>query len=452
MITQIMIGNGNSVKKPTTNFTIECILSKKDRKENGDLSRTNSNHMHHQSHHPLTLNKVLDNPWISKTPLALSFNPSSYHRKLNFSNPLPPTYQYLPSTPPLTVTPPILQSGSNYIQNLVKTTQHHTSVHNHFYSVASNEAASQQQQQQQHHQLQPIKNYSIMNNTHPAILSSPSSLSLEKDLNLSKMNVYDCNKLCDTQLLSEDLKKVVDNKSSLLSINEIKCSICSKFFDNSELMDIHMKSHAKPKFACSQCDKQFSQLRNFKYHMSIHLGTKEFAASCPECGKTFNDKGYLSSHLKIHRNKKEHACPYCPKSFNQRVAFNMHVRIHLGLKPHCCQECGKTFSRKMLLKQHYRTHSGEKPYVCSFEGCEKRFADRSNMILHFRLHSGIKPFSCNLCPKRFSKKHHLGTHLNYHLNLKPYSCLNEGCTQKFTQSSNMRTHMKKCPHRKVEEK
>ncbi|KAG5676630.1 hypothetical protein PVAND_006450 [Polypedilum vanderplanki] len=72
------------------------------------------------------------------------------------------------------------------------------------------------------------------------------------------------------------------------------------------------------------------------------------------------------------------------------------------------------------------------------------------MILHFRLHSGIKPFACHLCPKRFSKKHHLGTHLNYHLNLKPYMCLNEGCEQKFTQSSNMRTHMKKCPHRKVE--
>ena len=236
-----MIGNGNSVKKTTTNFTIECILSKEDRKENGDLSRTNSNnhnHMHHQSHHPLTLNKVLDNPWIPKTPLALSFNPSSYHRKLNFSNiPLPPTYEYLPSTPPLALTPPILQSGSNYIQNLVKTTQHHTSVHNHFYSVASNEASATSQQ----HQLQQIKNYSIINNTHPAILSSPSSpssLSLEKDLKLSKMNVYDCNKLCDTQLLSEDLKKVVDNKNSLLSINEIKCSICSKFFDNSELMDV----------------------------------------------------------------------------------------------------------------------------------------------------------------------------------------------------------------------
>lgn len=64
---------------------------------------------------------------------------------------------------------------------------------------------------------------------------------------------------------------------------------------------VHEKCHLKPKYECNECSKKFSQLRNFKYHMSIHRGTKEFAADCPECGKTFNDKGYLSSHLKIHR-------------------------------------------------------------------------------------------------------------------------------------------------------
>ncbi|CAH2107336.1 unnamed protein product [Euphydryas editha] len=140
-------------------------------------------------------------------------------------------------------------------------------------------------------------------------------------------------------------------------------------------------------YTCEECHKSFSQLRNFKYHMSVHRGTKEFAATCPVCGKHFNDRGYLSSHMKIHRNRKEYKCSVCPKSFNQRVAFNMHVRIHTGIKPHVCDECGKAFSRKMLLKQHQRTHSGERPYACTY--CDKRFADRSNMTLHLRLHTGM---------------------------------------------------------------
>ncbi|KAH8393647.1 hypothetical protein KR200_008739 [Drosophila serrata] len=227
-----------------------------------------------------------------------------------------------------------------------------------------------------------------------------------------------------------------------------KCRICEKVFGCSETLQAHEKTHKSPRYECSDCGKGFSQLRNYKYHLSVHRGTKEFAAECPECGKTFNDKGYLSSHMKIHRNRKEYECPYCPKSFNQRVAFNMHVRIHTGVKPHKCSECGKRFSRKMLLKQHMRTHSGEKPYQCSV--CGKSFADRSNMTLHHRLHSGIKPFSCPLCPKAFTKKHHLKTHLNYHTGCKPYVCPHPNCNQAFTQSSNMRTHAKKCQYRPLE--
>ncbi|KAI8043300.1 zinc finger protein 362 isoform X1 [Drosophila gunungcola] len=227
-----------------------------------------------------------------------------------------------------------------------------------------------------------------------------------------------------------------------------KCRICEKVFGCSETLQNHEKTHKSPRYECADCGKGFSQLRNYKYHLSVHRGTKEFAAECPECGKTFNDKGYLSSHLKIHRNRKEYECPYCPKSFNQRVAFNMHVRIHTGVKPHKCNECGKRFSRKMLLKQHMRTHSGEKPYQCSV--CGKSFADRSNMTLHHRLHSGIKPFSCPLCPKAFTKKHHLKTHLNYHTGCKPYVCPHPNCNQAFTQSSNMRTHAKKCQYRPLD--
>ncbi|KAM7352234.1 uncharacterized protein ACRADG_004862 [Cochliomyia hominivorax] len=285
---------------------------------------------------------------------------------------------------------------------------------------------------------------SYHNKTQKDILLSSSNISLTSVTNI---HLTAANKT----LRDGQLSAAFDSRNSLtINSEEIsyKCRICDKVFGCSQTLQAHEKTHKSPRYECTDCGKGFSQLRNYKYHLSVHRGTKEFAAECPECGKTFNDKGYLSSHMKIHRNKKEYECPYCPKSFNQRVAFNMHVRIHTGVKPHKCAECGKRFSRKMLLKQHMRTHSGEKPYQCSV--CGKSFADRSNMTLHHRLHSGIKPFNCPICPKAFTKKHHLKTHLNYHTGCKPYVCPHPNCNQAFTQSSNMRTHAKKCQYRPLQ--
>ena len=51
-------------------------------------------------------------------------------------------------------------------------------------------------------------------------------------------------------------------------------------------MKTHERTHIGEKsYACSKCDKAFSQSSDLKGHKRIHTGEKPFA--CPTCHKTF---------------------------------------------------------------------------------------------------------------------------------------------------------------------
>lgn len=181
-----------------------------------------------------------------------------------------------------------------------------------------------------------LRNTCTSNSVHSAKFYGP-------QLSFNNLNSFNLNRemyslcenfnLADIDLMSNKHSVPLNSavqKTELETENEITnlaCTVCNKVFENSLILENHERAHKSPRYKCDECGKGFSQLRNYKYHVSVHKGTKEFAAKCPECDKLFNDKGYLSSHLKIHRNKKEYVCPHCPKSFNQRVAFNMHVRM-----------------------------------------------------------------------------------------------------------------------------
>lgn len=188
----------HSARKPPTDFTIDCILSKSDN-QNNDQPRLPINH---------PLNKVLNNnPWISKFPVALTFNPS-IHRKLNIppSPTFPPNYFSI-FNPPSTI---------NYAENVVKVTQHFTSVHNHFYpaSVASTTSES------------------TSNSDEFRILPRFDSISDDKS--------SDSDVISDNLSLNLSGKRAVDLviSSSTTLKSAFKCLVCSKSFENCELLDV----------------------------------------------------------------------------------------------------------------------------------------------------------------------------------------------------------------------
>ena len=77
-----------------------------------------------------------------------------------------------------------------------------------------------------------------------------------------------------------------------------------------------------------------------------------------------------------------------------------------------CDICGKTYKNKGSLSTHYRLHTGAMPFSC--EHCSRTFRDRSTYIKHLRVHSGEKPYICPICQKAFSQSGNMTRHLKIH--------------------------------------
>ncbi|XP_076579448.1 uncharacterized protein LOC143315828 isoform X2 [Chaetodon auriga] len=126
----------------------------------------------------------------------------------------------------------------------------------------------------------------------------------------------------------------------------------------------------------SECASSFD-------HSGVQTGEKPF--SCSVCGKRYNRKNSLTSHMRLHSEGKRFSCSVCKKTFPWRGNFMRHMRIHTGEKPFSCSVCGRRFAQMNHLTQHFNVHTGEKPFSCSV--CDKRFSQRANLTAHLRVHT-----------------------------------------------------------------
>ncbi|XP_056275592.1 zinc finger and BTB domain-containing protein 34 isoform X2 [Pseudoliparis swirei] len=75
-------------------------------------------------------------------------------------------------------------------------------------------------------------------------------------------------------------------------------------------------------------------------------------------------------------------CMYCGKTFNQKGSLDRHMRLHMGITPFVCKFCGKKYTRKDQLEYHIRGHTDNKPFHCQI--CGKCFPFQGTLNQHLR--------------------------------------------------------------------
>ena len=263
-----------------------------------------------------------------------------------------------------------------------------------------------------------------------------------------------------------------------------KCEQCGDEFKLQSLLNQHVKyNHVlQATILCGidGCPKTFKTNSQLKWHLqtSAHLSNVDKPFKCQECGRGFQHRDGLKSHMLVHNDVKTFVCDQCPvnKVFRGKTAISLRdhkIRIHSGIKKYACKICSKPFNDNSACKRHEEIHANKK-YKCTqcnkYEGttkcslrahirvkhtpvikfkcpeCHKELANTSSLKIHMLLHSPEgkpKPYKCpwpDGCDKVFDKSG-LKKHYRTHTGERPYICKYEGCTNAYADSSTLRQHM-----------
>lgn len=106
----------------------------------------------------------------------------------------------------------------------------------------------------------------------------------------------------------------------------------------------YVHEHVRP-VQCPDCELRFANANAFaRHHEGVHQGLKPFACDFPGCGLRSSQKSYITHHKKTVHEKK----------------FGMH-----------CHSCGKGYNHKHSLRSHMQKHAKEGHDIDSCHVCKK---------------------------------------------------------------------------------
>ena len=99
------------------------------------------------------------------------------------------------------------------------------------------------------------------------------------------------------------------------------CLYCGRIFDSITSLASHIRGHkltidATNDYKCGTCCVNFNSVELFKIHQckAKAVSTNNTSQVCPTCGKSFMNRGTLSTHIKIHAPPEEpKTCEICLK-------------------------------------------------------------------------------------------------------------------------------------------